>query len=348
MRAKQMKWIRALLAALMGLSGAGVMAEVSQAAAPTSEASAEVETMVTRIAKELAQVCPIKDAADQEAFDRCRKTLFKTSALKNAIGPKGVLWGRQAPNPQTPLKESNLTQFSADTWSGMYAPLFMFTGESSVTWVPREKMWVATLPATFRNRLTPGQFPYPFWHEKAKWSAYENANGLLLWISPEKLVRVAQFSWQNGPLAGIQVTPANRPEHDGKWLWTDAQGRTQPSVTLFDGLYSPSNPNLSRLESSYKDFALKLRESQCFACHVPNNPEKSKRLVLLQTPAHAAGEIERIMKSVREDRMPREEGTGAEAPLDHKMKEDLLQLGSVFEAAVKDAKAWEKDHPDGQ
>jgi len=39
-----------------------------------------------------------------------------------------------------------------------------------------------------------------------------------------------------------------------------------------------------------------------------------RRLVLLHTPAHAAGEIARLMKVVREDRMPLDD-TGSEQPL---------------------------------
>ena len=81
---------------------------------------------------------------------------------------------------------------------------------------------------------------------------------------------------------------------DGQWLWTDASGRTQPQVTLFDGLYSAGNPHLAAIESSYKALALQMREGECNECHVPNNPNKMKQLVLPQTPAHAAGEIKLI------------------------------------------------------
>jgi hypothetical protein len=65
-----------------------------------------------------------------------------------------------------------------------------------------------------------------------------------------------------------------------------------------------------------------------------------KRLVLLQTPAHAAGEIERLMKAVREDKMPRDE-VGIEQPLDAKLKSALLESGGVFETLVQAAKDWE-------
>jgi hypothetical protein len=40
---------------------------------------------------------------------------------------------------------------------------------------------------------------------------------------------------------------------------------------------------------------------------MPHNPASMRRLVLMHTPAHAAGEITRLMKAVREDRMPLDE-----------------------------------------
>ena len=47
-----------------------------------------------------------------------------------------------------------------------------------------------------------------------------------------------------------------------------------------------------------------------------------RRLVLMHTPAHAAGEIARLMKAVREDRMPLDD-TGIEQPLDPALKRAL-------------------------
>jgi hypothetical protein len=153
-------------------------------------------------------------------------------------------------------------------------------------------------------------------------------------------VRVAQFTTHGGkqPLQAVQhVVP---PSFDGRWMWSDSQGRTQPKVSLFDGLYRADNPYLGRLDGAYKALALRLREGQCNNCHVPDNPDKSKRLVLLQTPAHAAGEIERLLKAVREDRMPRDE-TGIENPLDAATKRALLEDGEAFASVLNAARRWE-------
>jgi len=75
---------------------------------------------------------------------------------------------------------------------------------------------------------------------------------------------------------------------------------------------------------------------------VPDNPDKIKRLVLLQTPAHAAAEIQRVLKAVREDRMPRDE-TGIVNALDAPTKAALLEDGEAFAKLVEAAKRWETE-----
>ena len=68
-------------------------------------------------------------------------------------------------------------------------------------------------------------------------------------------------------------------------------------------------------------------------------------LVLLHTPAHAAGEIARLMKAVRADRMPLDDA-GEEEPLEPALKRALLESGGAFEELVKAAKDWEAAHRD--
>jgi hypothetical protein len=76
-----------------------------------------------------------------------------------------------------------------------------------------------------------------------------------------------------------------------------------------------------------------MRAGQCSSCHVPNNPAATKRLVLLQTPAHAAGEIKRLLRSVRDDRMPIDE-LGTPQPLDPVLKKALIESGAKFDSIV--------------
>ena len=62
--------------------------------------------------------------------------------------------------------------------------------------------------------------------------------------------------------------------------------------------------------------------------------------MLLQTPQHAASEIERVRKDVRQDRMPLED-SGIEKPLPEKLKNRLLADAEAFAVEIRLARAWE-------
>jgi hypothetical protein len=118
-------------------------------------------------------------------------------------------------------------------------------------------------------------------------------------------------------------------------MWRDDKGQLQPAVTLYDGLFDRQNPFKAAMESSYKDFAIELRNHSCVSCHNPNNPQKMAPLILLQTPAHAAGEISRLIAAVKHGDMPIEEW-GVAPPLSDDKKEIFLAKARAFE--------WEKSH----
>jgi hypothetical protein len=250
-----------------------------------------------------------------------------------------VIWGRVTPGAT--LKETDLTQFAPDVLTGMYLPLFMFNGRHTVEFDEREKLYLVRLQTAFRNRLQPGQFPYPFWHVDDKWNTYQGANEIRLWIDPKSAtIRSAQFTNQ-GATPPISLAAPVQHEFGGKWMWTDADGKVQPQVTLFDGLFSRDNPYLGKVDGAYRQLAISLRDGQCSSCHTPENKHGMKRLVLLQTPAHAAGEIKRLLKSVRDDRMPLDDA-GIEAPLEGPVKKALLENAGAFDALVDAAKEWER------
>jgi len=305
----------------------------------------KVEQLISKAVGQLQDKCPVSPPDNQAAFDNCRQFLFRdASHIKDMMAFPVVLWGRQT-DASLSLKDTNLTQFSSDILSGLYLPLFMFDGQYKVTFNEKEKMILATLHVAFRNRLQPGQFPYPFWHDSKKWSVYENARTLLLWIDPVSArIRVAQFAATGDAMPGQPNGKAQTPAFNGQWLWTDQNGQTQPAVTLFDGLYRKDNPFKPQLDKTYREFAISLRESQCLSCHVPNNPEKMKRLVLLQSPAHASAEIQRVLKSVKEKKMPLD-NLGLEKELDGPLMKALLDKGGEFEKVVNAAKEWERQQP---
>lgn len=332
--------MRTKLAAIVGCYLALASAASAQG---WHEARPGIETTVRQIADELSAVCPLADPADQTAFEACRRALFSGSLLRRTVDII-LLWGRVHSTPGESLKNTALTQFAPEVWTGLYAPLFMFDGTWRLDYDEGERLFRVRLGALFRNALDPGQYPYPFWHDARKWNAYQAANALVFWIAPQSGSIVAgQFIRDSQDTPGRRIAPVARPPFDGQWMWTDATGASQPAPALFRGLFSESNPYLGTLEPAYRELADAMRRGLCNDCHVPDNPSRMKRLVLLQTPAHAASEIKRLMKSVRDNDMPLDD-TLLYHEIDPDTRAALLDYGGVFEDLIDAARAWEAEH----
>jgi hypothetical protein len=309
-----------------------------------------VSLIASQLANELANACAFAKPQDTIALERCKAALFQPNSALRSNLPAFVLWSRMQDATRL-LKDTTLTQFGPDVFSATYLPLFMFNGKYQMAFDERQNLYRIDFVSAFRNRLQPGQYPYPFWHEENKWSIYQAANRVTAWvgIDPQagvEKVKAFQFSTFGEKHTAIPepiATPAFDKDTHAKWLWTDDKGKTQPQVTLFDGLFSAGNPHLKKLDETYRAMALKFRDGDCMSCHVPNNPDKMKRLVLLQTPAHAASEIERVIESVRDDRMPLDE-FGIEKPMPTRMKNELLGVAQAFAEALGAARQWEKSH----
>jgi hypothetical protein len=310
-------------------------------AASDSATQAQVEAVAKTLAAEFATQCPVADPSSSEAFESCRQALYKDSKFKQSLAER-ILWGRQF-DPKTLIKNTKLTQFAADVFSSMYAPIFMFNGKHNVVYVEKEDLYQIRLQIAFRNRLKPGEFPYPFWHDTSKWAMYEKVNEMILfWDAKKNNIKIVQVTMlgEHPPL--VEQTHVEQAKFDGKWVWTDAEGKTQPRTSLFNGVFAKDNPYLNKLDDSYKRLALRLRDGQCAECHLPNNPSGTTKLVLLFTPMHTAAEVKRILKSVRTDRMPLDE-LGIEQPLEAGVKAALLKEGTEFDGLWDAAKLWESN-----
>lgn len=295
-----------------------------------------------QLATELAQICPMADPADLVALNKCQQNVIKSIVVNENMSNR-LLWGGKKADKT--LDETTLTEFSAPIWSSMYLPLMMFTGRSDVSFDNTENKVVARLEARFRNQLKPGNYPYPFWHEESKWKAYQDANEMVFFIDVEDAKVAAVVRSPRGrknPALDFSYVEGLTEFKEEEWMWKDKNGELQPKVTLFDGLYDKKNPYLSKVESTYKSFALKMRDNNCVACHVPDNPEKAETLLLLQTPAHAAGEIDGIIRTVRAEVMPVKFIGGEEGIKDPKEKRAFLEHAEAFKLALDDAAAWEK------
>jgi hypothetical protein len=335
-----MRWNRILGGwfALVAMATAGMRSE----AQGNDETRAGIEVKVGQIAGELSAICPIADPGDQKALEECRGLLFRSSLLRRSLTPI-FLWGR--PKPGATLKDTTLTQFAPEAWIGLYAPMFMFDGAWRLDYDEGEQLYRARLGALFRNALDPGQYAYPFWHDPRKWNDYQAANTVILWLAPHSgAIVVGQFVNDGSDVPGLKSASVTRPPFEGQWMWTDGRGASQPAPTLFRGLFSEDNPYLEELEPAYRQLANAMRRGLCSDCHIPSNPNRMNRLVLLQTPAHAASEIKRLMKTVRDNEMPVDDSL-----LNHEIHPDtraaLLDHGGVFEELIDAARAWEEARP---
>jgi hypothetical protein len=195
--------------------------------------------------------------------------------------------------------------------------------------------------AYFRNALPAGGYPYPFWHGATKWQAYEKSNEIRFYLTADGKARfITRSEGGNDANRGAYaaVTP---PAFAGEWTWADAKGQAQPYVTLFGDLFSANNPHLARVDETYKAVALSMRNADCTACHAPDGHKTMRRLTLLQTPQHAAAEIDGVLKTVSDRSMPQTE-KGDRKTLDPKLKSELLLNGEAFKKALDDASTWQK------
>ncbi|MBL8515233.1 MAG: hypothetical protein JNJ55_14665, partial [Betaproteobacteria bacterium] len=236
-----------------------------------------VSLIASQLANELADACAFAKPQDTLALDRCKTALFRPKSALRSNLPAFVLWSRMQDASRL-LKDTTLTQFGPDVFSATYLPLFMFNGKYQIAFDERQNLYRIDFVAAFRNRLQPGQYPYPFWHEENKWSIYQGTNRVTAWVgidpqSGVEKIKALQFSAFGEKHAAIPepiATPAFDKDTHAKWLWTDEKGKTQPQVTLFDGLFSADNPHLRKLDDTYRAMALKFRDGDCMSCHVPN------------------------------------------------------------------------------
>jgi hypothetical protein len=226
----------------------------------------------------------------------------------------------------------------------MYLPLFTFTGQWTLTEDATDHTPVIRLQAYFRNALPPGNYPYPFWHSSEKWTAYEQANEIRLYIDPEGQAFIATRGSAGDDNKRGAYSPAATPAFDGSWQWRDVSGKHQPYVALFSARYSQANPNLNMLDQTYRRFALEMRDLSCLDCHTPFNTAKSGRLVLLQTPLHAAGEIDSVIAAVQDQKMP-EDDIGLRKDIPPADRAALLRDATAFRDELVRADRWETSHP---
>ncbi len=307
----------------------------TSALAADPAAIARIEARASAVAQRLASVCPLAAPNDKAAFDRCRNALFGDPVVTAAMDDRIVWGGIQYPKA---FKDWELTVFSTDMFRGLYLSLFGFTGRHTGK-INQEGFYQVDFQARFRNGLAAGEYAYPFWHADPKWRGYELTTSFTVYFDVDTEKMAFAFRARELELAGPAQAPVTLP-WDGKWMWVDINGQTQPVITLFEDMLSTGNPLIPALNVSYRELAEQMRQSTCMNCHVPNNPKHMNRLSLLQTPNHAFGEADRIVETMVKQRMPRDDANLPVA-MEPAAMERFLVLARKFEGDVRAAREWE-------
>ena len=313
----------------------GVTMLVSSVAA--SAAPLSLERRGADLAAKLSHACPQAPYGDASAYQACSTALRDLPLLFS----DALAWGGDQPDRQ--IKKKMLTHFNGQVFKMLYLSLFTFTGRWSLDQEPRSHTPIIRVEAYFRNALPAGDYPYPFWHSADKWHAYETANELRFYLDSEGRIflvtRDAAGSEEHrGTFA--HVTPPAFTD----WQWHDADGSLEPKATLLSGRYSGRNPLLPQLDSAYRDFALKMRDESCLECHTPSNKAEAERLVLLQTPLHAAAEIDEVIKAITAKEMPQDD-IGLRKDIPPARRAAILNAAVEFRDRLRQADSWETSHP---
>ena len=308
-------------------------------AAHAAMTQADTEKIATTMAAKFSMYCPSSAKDDVAAHQKCSDGLRANEIVPFAI--TGVLWGGDSPNLK--LAKRPLTHLNGQLFQLMYLSLFVYTGKWSVGMDEREHVPYIKLEAYFRNAMPSGEYPYPFWHSAAKWTAYETANELKFYLNREGKVFIVTRSQGGSEEARGPYSHVSPPAFDGNWQWTDASGNLQPHASLFSNRFTESNPYLPALDKSYRAFALEARQATCMNCHTPENKADMTHLILLQTPVHASGEIDSVLKEVKNGDMPQDD-LGEKAKLTPQLRSELLRTGEAFKQELHLADQWEKMH----
>jgi hypothetical protein len=312
---------RLVILALLSAGAWGASASRPETASSLSDAA--IETLAT----EITQACPARADADSTAGrDACAAGLAKVGTLDRVTINGALRWGGAGREDFDPTHNS-LTTLNSLVWRKLYLSLFAFTGTYTLEVLPDESR-LLRLDARLR-RLDNSEFPYPFWHSRAKWRSYQQTTQVGLLFKGGKLLAAYRAK-----------TDANASASEAKWdgLWTTDGTHGKPRTALFDYLLSADNPYTRRLDSAYTAMANEAREFQCDACHNPANPGGMNPLIIFNLPNQALSGRHEIVYAIARNEMPPKQGISDDA-----RRRRLLQLAKEFEKLGDQALSFEQN-----
>lgn len=313
---------------------------------PMVLARSVTSVLAERIARAVIAASPVVDPTDAKARDIAAEKLAHCKELIDAA-PNKILWGGFNPaqgydpeayrlNEDSPLEYLQLTELNPVVWSKLYLSTFMFSGGYEI--IQQGKLTVLALDAQFRTGLDPGDYPYPFWHSPNKWTAYVNTHRVLMIFEAGHMIASMR---EAPPPESLRL---EKRKWDARWTWTDEAGRPQPRVALFSYLFSPDNPHVTELDSSFRALEESFRAQNCITCHAPDNRGRMSDLLLLNYPNQALIMRRTLVAVLEANEMPPGSVT-AEVPTgiqDRHALAEMVRLAKDFEKKADAALAFEQ------
>lgn len=320
----------------------------AKATKPTLPARPMQELIAEEIAEQIIAASPMVDPADPKARDEASRKLGECERLVEAAGDR-ILWGGFNPSQgyhpdayrlvdTTDHTANQLTELNPMVWAKLYLSTFMFKGTYSVK--TESPLTIVELDVQFRTGLDAGEYPYPFWHNPNKWTAYVNADKIALVFGSGRLLSALRISPDPVSLKLI------KRDWDAQWQWTDAEGNPQPRVALYSYVFSKDNPHVKALDASFRAMESKFREQNCMTCHEPDNRGRINDLLLLNYPNQALVARRSLVAVLERNQMPpgneiAHEPTGIQ---DADVLKELVRLARDFEKQADAAFAYEQSH----
>ena len=270
---RQHNWIASIVV-LMALAGSSVACARRTPSLAQAWTPADDDALAHRLVDVLARACPTAPPDDLPARDSCASQLASLPLLEQRMA-EPFLFGAQVARGAYDFVDRRVTQFNPLVWRKMYLSLEMFTGDYRVEHSSGRTIVIAE--TRFRGKLDEGEYPYPFWHSRAKWESYEFAIATIFVVDGGRIVGALRSANQD------RGRPSLERQFDGDW---DASAQGRPAV-LYRRLFSPSNPYVSALDDSFRAFEAEARPYECTHCHRPDNPAGQAQLEMLIYPNQA-------------------------------------------------------------
>jgi hypothetical protein len=217
-------------------------------------------------------------------------------------------------------------------WRKVYLSMFSFDEHYRIE--KTGDLTIIHLPYHFRNKLDPGSYPYPLWHQQAKWESYQTTIELLLVMKRDRIIGALRSAESDNSRTVISRV------WDGNWHWLGDNGREEPRFTLYQNLFSAQNPHVAALDQSYRKLENGLRKVNCVSCHDPENTAGQRILELFSFPNQALAGRDRIVQVLQENAMPPSRGIPNEA-----FRQELVALARDFQRHANDALRFEDEAP---